>query len=529
MARVQVSLSGSTTEITANNTIARATRWLVPESFGAKGDGITDDTAAIQAALDAAQGEIPVVLTGGNTYRCETIVPTYDHWHLIIDPGATLKANDYAGNGAYYNGIVYLTKKHGCIENYGIIDGNAEAPPDTLGNGAFTGLLTTFETTCEDFYYTNHGVGVIRSAPYTAMVLDFCVRPFIDGAIFEDGHGLIQDLATAQIQVQATEGARIHDVYIRNCTTLGIKVFSNTPTYYGFEIDNVTVDYRGFTYPTSAEICLGVELFGELTDLTVSNVKVFAPEAFEDANQQFIGVSMASANRMTATNMQSIGSTATYNSLYALGMEFFSQEGVASGCVVESWYNGIHVGAPDGKIKITVKNTNAWGIGIGRRTDVDASTVDCAVTGDAVLTLATFVSLTGETAAHSTVKLNAYYSSLAQNVSAFSCQADYVTLYDSKFVNEMGNYFVHVGWSEGANGAAILNSSFINQGDVGTAIKLNGGAGNRIIGNHFKDYSQPWDTSASSNTLIMGNLVESCITSSGAVAGTDTAVNNKAF
>ena len=65
--------------ITANNTVlwngkkyGDVIDYLTPEMFGAKGDGITDDTAAIQAAIDAteAAGGGTVLFADKKTYLC---------------------------------------------------------------------------------------------------------------------------------------------------------------------------------------------------------------------------------------------------------------------------------------------------------------------------------------------------------------------------------------------------------------------------------------------------------------------------
>lgn len=45
--------------------------WILPEDYGAKGDGVTDDSAAIQAAIDASNGN-SVVYLARKTYRIDT-------------------------------------------------------------------------------------------------------------------------------------------------------------------------------------------------------------------------------------------------------------------------------------------------------------------------------------------------------------------------------------------------------------------------------------------------------------------------
>ena len=66
------------------------------KSLGAVGDGCSDDTAALQAAMDRAAavsdaghgaGQARVVLPAG-TYRCGTLrIGSHTHLHLEAGPG----------------------------------------------------------------------------------------------------------------------------------------------------------------------------------------------------------------------------------------------------------------------------------------------------------------------------------------------------------------------------------------------------------------------------------------------------------
>ena len=64
--------------------------------FGAVGDGATDDSSSIQAAVDAGTGE--VVLQAGKVYRISTAIEIENASNFaLVGNGSTIKFDDSVG------------------------------------------------------------------------------------------------------------------------------------------------------------------------------------------------------------------------------------------------------------------------------------------------------------------------------------------------------------------------------------------------------------------------------------------------
>jgi hypothetical protein len=123
---------------------------VTPELFGAKGDGKSDDTAAIQAALDNANGAT-VWLGPNKTYLVTKSLVLPDNTTLEGDgPHSVLKFNWFDGSGSNSGGKFYLYNEPGpdgaskiTVSNFVLVgggDGTPSGPNDLYPNDLTCGI-----------------------------------------------------------------------------------------------------------------------------------------------------------------------------------------------------------------------------------------------------------------------------------------------------------------------------------------------------------------------------------------------------
>jgi hypothetical protein len=123
--------------------------------YGAKGDGTTDDTSAIQAALTAGGGKYPVWIPNtGSNYIISGTFSLPSNTHLII--AGTL----FLANGANCNMFSTTGGNYFLIEGGGTLNGNRANQGPNTGGGQFSGgiqfinanNITIRDLTINEFY-----------------------------------------------------------------------------------------------------------------------------------------------------------------------------------------------------------------------------------------------------------------------------------------------------------------------------------------------------------------------------------------
>jgi hypothetical protein len=117
----QVSYTPPFTGSVGTNVGDKLAQYVSVKDFGAVGDGVTDDTAAMQAAVDAGQYEIDLV---GGIYRITSVV-TFDENNMIIKNGTLLF------DGPNTARLAKITGDNVTFQNV-VFDGNNLQPKSSL-------------------------------------------------------------------------------------------------------------------------------------------------------------------------------------------------------------------------------------------------------------------------------------------------------------------------------------------------------------------------------------------------------------
>lgn len=268
--------------------------FFYPENYGAVGDGVTNDTAAVQQALDACGTQKgTVVLAGGKTYLCNSLF-LHSDTELHLAHGSVLKAtgdldgyfrpdSPSAGNASYVGtpvlgkpSYVFLYAKGAenvAITGTGRVDGNSRAFVKRQDQYYVTGDFYPRPT---QVYFEACKTVTIRhtcfgNAPFWTIHLAGCYDCDIDSV------RILNPLDTANsdgIDIDHSRNVRIHDCHIEcadDCVcmknTLGNREYPHTKD----------VVVTGCTLvSTSAALKIGTEGVHDFENITFSDCNISA-------------------------------------------------------------------------------------------------------------------------------------------------------------------------------------------------------------------------------------------------------------
>jgi hypothetical protein len=278
--------------------------------YGAKGDGVTKDTAAIQAAIDACAGQGGEVHLSNGTFLSGTI-RLGSKLSFVVDPGATLLGTqddaDYpdqhpATDNSQLNNcrkaLIYGENVHDVhLTGAGVIDGNGTAakwnnPPEATRPMAVFIVLSS-DVTVDTLTVKNSAMWTLvtmetDNVTIRGVTIDSTVGATRDGIDIVDDHHVLVENCTIKSEddsVCLKSGVLrgVDDVTVRNVHILQSGVANSmklgTAGYGSFT--NITFDTIDAAHADKA--AMAVE---SVDGATISNV-TFANIAFHDVGTPF--------------------------------------------------------------------------------------------------------------------------------------------------------------------------------------------------------------------------------------------------
>jgi polygalacturonase len=275
-----------------------------PLAFGAVADGLTDNTAAIQNAIDSCAtmggGTVELSASGINSVYVTGPIQLASNVYLNIDDGVTLLAtNDHSRYVPAYINWVYrpneaLISANGAtnvgITGSGTIDGAADQPDPKDGGRTWHDVGAMDSPTLKstrpwviEFYLCEHvtisGV-TIRNHPYWLQAIRYSTD-VVETGLTIDGVGRNSD----GVDLVGVTNATISDLYIRDsddyiAVKSGLAVAASDPDYAlekGLpQIPSSNIYISNITGIDGQGISIGSEAVNGVHDVIIENVDLYS-------------------------------------------------------------------------------------------------------------------------------------------------------------------------------------------------------------------------------------------------------------
>jgi hypothetical protein len=315
---------------------------ITVKSFGAVGDGVTDDSSAIQAAINAAGQRGSVYFPAG----------TYKFSGISITSQISIMGAGYQDGATKFVNPTVSIPFFTVTNSQGVLFSNFNATSSvTRIGGSYFAVTGSSRIKFSDFFMSNHYIGITVNSSDNIIIDSF--------SIFNGVYGAIQIGNTGRV-----ENTSINNGYIKNETTAAnFGIFAGYVDVMGLG-DGLVIINQGSCFkisPTSGQTASLINASGTIFDTATDGVQII-PLGGSVIRCNFAG---GWYGEHSSSGFEIDGTNGTVSGIKIVGGDF-----------IHNTNNGINItGVNANQITITSANLAANGIGVR----LDGSIVDISI------------------------------------------------------------------------------------------------------------------------------------------------------